>query len=67
MFAPHHLTYLYIDPIGRYDLVECLMDYRTAVAIHGDDVLGHANWEIGEMFLRKYGYGRYLFPICGSS
>ncbi|KAF9469062.1 hypothetical protein BDZ94DRAFT_1245276 [Collybia nuda] len=41
---------------NRYDLVECLMNYREAVTIHGDDVLGHTNWEIGEMFLRKYGF-----------
>lgn len=40
----------------RYDLVECLMDYRAAVIIHGDDVLAHTNWEIGEQFLRKYGF-----------
>ncbi|KAF8897361.1 hypothetical protein BD779DRAFT_1490405 [Infundibulicybe gibba] len=38
----------------RYDLADCLMDYRLAVNIHGDDVLNHANWEIGEAWLRKY-------------
>ena len=32
------------------------MDYRRAVTIHGDDVLCHTNWEIGEEFLRRYGY-----------
>ena len=37
--------------------MECLVDYRMAVTIHGDDVLAHSNWEIGEKFLRKYGYG----------
>ncbi|KAF9008882.1 hypothetical protein BDQ17DRAFT_1301065 [Cyathus striatus] len=41
---------------GRYDLVDCLIDYRHAVTIHGDDVLAHSNWEIGEKFLRKYGF-----------
>ncbi|KAG6885352.1 hypothetical protein C0993_002828 [Termitomyces sp. T159_Od127] len=40
---------------NRYDLVECLIDYRRSVTIHGDDVLAHANWEIGEKFLRQYG------------
>ncbi|TFK43351.1 hypothetical protein BDQ12DRAFT_674826 [Crucibulum laeve] len=41
---------------GRYDLVDCLIDYRHAINIHGDDVLAHSNWEIGEKFLRKYGF-----------
>jgi hypothetical protein len=41
---------------GRFDLVDCLLDYRQAVTIHGDDVLAHSNWEISESWLRKYGY-----------
>ncbi|RDB22509.1 hypothetical protein Hypma_010385 [Hypsizygus marmoreus] len=41
---------------NRYDLVECLIDYRRSVTIHGDDVLAHSNWEIGEKFLRQYGF-----------
>lgn len=41
---------------NRYDLVECMLDYRRAVTIHGDDVLAHTNWEIGESFVRQYGY-----------
>jgi len=41
---------------GRYDLVDCLHDYRAAVTIHGDDVLAHTNWEIGETWLRRYGF-----------
>ncbi|KAG6890906.1 hypothetical protein C0995_000863 [Termitomyces sp. Mi166 len=41
---------------SRYDLVECLIDYRRSVTIHGDDVLAHSNWEIGEKFLRQYGF-----------
>ncbi|KAG5637055.1 hypothetical protein H0H81_005967 [Sphagnurus paluster] len=41
---------------NRYDLVECLVDYRRSVTIHGDDVLAHGNWEIGEKFLRQYGF-----------
>jgi hypothetical protein len=40
---------------GRFDLVDCLFDYRTHVTIHGDDVLAHSNWEISETWLRKYG------------
>ncbi|KAF9263574.1 hypothetical protein L218DRAFT_979997 [Marasmius fiardii PR-910] len=41
---------------NRFDLVDCLLDYRNNVTIHGDDVLAHSNWEIGEKWLRKYGY-----------
>jgi len=41
---------------GRFDLVDCLMDYRDAVNIHGEDVLAHSNWEINEKWLRQYGY-----------
>ncbi|KIY49523.1 hypothetical protein FISHEDRAFT_58396 [Fistulina hepatica ATCC 64428] len=41
---------------GRFDLVDCLLDYRSAVTIHGDDVLAHNNWEIGEKWLRQYGF-----------
>ncbi|KAI0939474.1 hypothetical protein AcV5_000885 [Taiwanofungus camphoratus] len=40
--------------LGRYDLVDCLHDYRDAVTIHGDDVLAHVNWEISETWLRRY-------------
>jgi len=39
---------------GRYDLVDCLHDYRLAVKIHGDEILNHANWEISEKWLRRY-------------
>ncbi|EMD40563.1 hypothetical protein CERSUDRAFT_111163 [Gelatoporia subvermispora B] len=39
---------------ARFDLVECLHDYRTAVTIHGDDVLAHSNWEISENWIRRY-------------
>ncbi|KAJ7742432.1 hypothetical protein DFH07DRAFT_836441 [Mycena maculata] len=41
---------------GRFDLVDCLLDYRNAVIIHGDDVLAHSNWEISEKWLRQYGF-----------
>ncbi|KAI0069014.1 hypothetical protein BV25DRAFT_1925416 [Artomyces pyxidatus] len=41
---------------GRFNLVDCLHDYATAVTIHGDDVLAHSNWEIGETWLRRYGF-----------
>ncbi|KAJ3995199.1 hypothetical protein F5050DRAFT_1829861 [Lentinula boryana] len=40
----------------RFDLVDCLLEYRNAVTIHGDDVLAHSNWEINEKWLRKYGF-----------
>ncbi|KZT12981.1 uncharacterized protein LAESUDRAFT_754012 [Laetiporus sulphureus 93-53] len=39
---------------GRFDLVDCLHDYRSAVTIHGDDVLAHTNWEISETWLQRY-------------
>ena len=39
---------------GKFDLVDCLLDYRNAVTIHGDDVLAHNNWEVGEKWLRQY-------------
>jgi len=40
----------------RYELAECLMDLRSSVVIHGDDVLAHNNWEVGEKFIRKYSF-----------
>ncbi|KIP12825.1 hypothetical protein PHLGIDRAFT_113414 [Phlebiopsis gigantea 11061_1 CR5-6] len=39
---------------GRFDLVDCLHDYRTAITIHGDDVLAHGNWEISDSWLQRY-------------
>lgn len=41
---------------GRFNLVDCLHDFGSAVTIHGDDVLAHANWELGETWLRRYGF-----------
>jgi hypothetical protein len=40
----------------RFDLVDCLLEYRNSITIHGDDVLAHSNWEINEKWLRKYGF-----------
>ncbi|KAK7049674.1 hypothetical protein VNI00_005705 [Paramarasmius palmivorus] len=40
----------------RFDLVDCLLEYRNNVTIHGDDVLAHSNWEISEKWLRKYNF-----------
>jgi hypothetical protein len=40
----------------RYDVLDCVMDLRQAIIIHGDDVLAHSNWEIDEKFLRRYGF-----------
>ncbi|KIM45986.1 hypothetical protein M413DRAFT_441044 [Hebeloma cylindrosporum] len=40
----------------RFELVDCLMDLRSSVIIHGDDVLAHSNWEMGEKFIRKYSF-----------
>ncbi|KLO12825.1 hypothetical protein SCHPADRAFT_874908 [Schizopora paradoxa] len=41
---------------GRFDLVECLHLLVKNITLHGDDVLAHANWEIGETWLRHFGY-----------
>lgn len=38
----------------RFNLVDCLHEYRYAVTIHGDDVLAHHNWEISETWLQRY-------------
>ncbi|KAI0723380.1 hypothetical protein C8Q76DRAFT_615413 [Earliella scabrosa] len=38
----------------RFNLVDCMHDYRLAVTIHGDDVLAHNNWEISEAWLSRY-------------
>ncbi|KAH9853766.1 hypothetical protein C2E23DRAFT_727874 [Lenzites betulinus] len=38
----------------RFNLVDCLHDYRYAITIHGDDVLAHNNWEIAESWLQRY-------------
>jgi len=39
---------------GRYDLLDCLHEFRLAVKVHGDEILNHANWEISEKWLRRY-------------
>ncbi|KAI0346738.1 hypothetical protein BDW22DRAFT_1350987 [Trametopsis cervina] len=41
---------------GRFDLVDCLHDYRHAITIHGDDVLAHGNWEISESWFARFGF-----------
>lgn len=41
--------------IGRFNLVDCLHDYRNAITIHGDDVLAHGNWEISEGWFARFG------------
>ena len=38
----------------QYDLAQCLTDFLRMVIIHGDDVLAHTNWEVGEQWLRTY-------------
>ena len=48
------LTVLVDGGLGRFDLVDCLHDYRHEVTIHGDDVLAHSNWEISESWLQRY-------------
>lgn len=50
--------------VGRFDLVDCLHDYRTAITIHGDDVLAHGNWEISEQWLSRYKYGSLSTLPC---
>lgn len=39
--------------------MDCLYEYRTAVTIHGDDVLSHSNWEISESWLRQFGLANF--------
>ncbi|KAI5120517.1 hypothetical protein M0805_000102 [Coniferiporia weirii] len=41
---------------GRFDLVDALHDYAKSLTLHGDDVLAHNNWEIGETWLRHHGF-----------
>ena len=36
--------------------MDALHDYVRSLTLHGDDVLAHTNWEIGESWLRRYGY-----------
>jgi len=45
---------------ARFDLADCLLDYKNSVTIHGDDVLAHANWEINEKWLRKYQFVSFI-------
>ncbi|THG98559.1 hypothetical protein EW026_g3643 [Hermanssonia centrifuga] len=52
---------------GRFDLVDCLHDYRTAITIHGDDVLAHNNWEISETWLLRYKYRPLLLAATFSN
>jgi len=40
----------------KFDLVDLLVDMRSAITIHGDDVLAHQNWELSEAFIRKYSH-----------
>ncbi len=35
----------------------------STVTIHGDEVLAHGNWEIGETWLRRYGFVDSSFLI----
>ncbi|KAF9520399.1 hypothetical protein BS47DRAFT_1378924 [Hydnum rufescens UP504] len=40
----------------RFDLAECLTMLLWSTIVHGDDVLAHINWELGEDWLRTYGF-----------
>ncbi|KAF8313419.1 hypothetical protein DL93DRAFT_2081116 [Clavulina sp. PMI_390] len=40
----------------QYDFAKCLTEFLWTVIIHGDDVLAHNNWELGEQWLRTYGF-----------
>lgn len=44
-----------VGRIDQYDLAKCLTEFLWTVIIHGDDVLAHNNWELGEQWLRTYG------------
>jgi len=39
---------------GRYDLLDCIHEFRLSVKVHGDEILNHANWEISEKWLRNF-------------
>ena len=57
---------------ARFDLAECLTTLLWSTIVHGDDVLAHTNWELGEDWLRTYGYAfsPFNFPeavLQGSS
>jgi hypothetical protein len=39
----------------QYDLAKCLTEFLWTTIVHGDDVLMHTNWELGEDWLRNYG------------
>ncbi|EJT97594.1 hypothetical protein DACRYDRAFT_111635 [Dacryopinax primogenitus] len=41
---------------GRYDLVDCMHEFLKGITIHGDDVLAYTNWEVSEVWLKKYGF-----------
>ncbi|PAV20725.1 hypothetical protein PNOK_0335200 [Pyrrhoderma noxium] len=51
---------------GTFDLVDALHDYVRSLTLHGDDVLAHTNWEIGESWLRRYGFlvDQSVLNIC---
>ncbi|KAF8325279.1 uncharacterized protein EI90DRAFT_3073689 [Cantharellus anzutake] len=40
----------------RFDLAECLSMFLWTSIVHDDDVLAHSNWELGEDWLRRYGF-----------
>lgn len=51
------LTHVYlrsVTTIDQYDLAKCLTEFLWTAIIHGDDVLAHTNWELGEQWLRTY-------------
>ena len=39
---------------GQYDLVSALTDIVMSFSVHGEDVLNHESWEIGEDWIKKY-------------
>ena len=67
------LTVLVDGRLGRFDLVDCLHDYRNEVTIHGDDVLAHTNWELSENWLHRYkvvhqeAHLPHLMPVSADS
>jgi hypothetical protein len=40
--------------LDKFDMAEALVVFMHSVTVHGEDVLSHTNWEIGEKFLYQF-------------
>lgn len=46
--------------IDKFDMAEALVVFMHSVTLHGEDILSHTNWEIGERFLYQFPYVSFL-------